>query len=50
MSQMVARMKRKNCRNSDCQFSATSTRKSEDVTKSMKVTEGSPCCASSSLL
>jgi len=32
MSQIVAPMKTKNCRNSDCQFSLTSTRKSEELT------------------
>src|SRR5690606_21837771 len=47
---MVARMKRKNCRNSDCQFSATSTRNSEDVTKSPHPIGACPCIWSSSLL
>jgi len=35
-SQIVAAMNRKNCRNSDCQFSATSTTNSEEVTNSTK--------------
>jgi hypothetical protein len=42
-------MYRKNCRYSDCQFSVTSTAKSDDVTYASKLRGASPSVTSSSL-
>src|SRR3954453_18826790 len=41
-SQTVTRIMRKNCRYSDCQFSATSTAKLEDVTYAQNETRSAP--------
>jgi len=49
MSHTVRTMKRKNCRYSDCQFSATSTANWEDVTYWPKFRDGICSAAASSL-